>query len=201
MRNSCIVGMPHTPEPTCSHLPAAAPGLLRRLAAGFYDLIMLTAICMVVTLLVVICTRAGDLRAFYDNHAGAKLIYQAGLLAVGFAFFGGFWAHGGQTIGMRTWKLRVVCMNGGPLGWRRALIRYLSMLIPWLLLLLGSELLFNSGRQPQAVIYRISAACVLVLAGLVFIWPAFDPEKLAWHDRLSSTRLLLLRPPLKHGKQ
>ncbi|MDE2273859.1 MAG: RDD family protein, partial [Gammaproteobacteria bacterium] len=104
---------------------------------------------------------------------------------------GGFWTHGGQTIGMRTWKLRVVRLDGVRLDWYRALLRYLGMLIPWLLLLLGSELLMTAVRAPQALTWRVAGALALLAALAAFLWPAFDRRRLAWHDRLSGTCLVL----------
>ncbi|MDE2090764.1 MAG: RDD family protein [Gammaproteobacteria bacterium] len=169
-----------------------SPGLFRRLASGFYDALIMVAICMLATLIIVPFAPGRDLHAFYADQATVKLVYQLGLLALGFAFFGGFWIHGGQTIGMRAWKLRVVCMDGRPLGWHRALVRYLCMLIPWLLLLLGCEFLIGAGGHPQAGIYSSMGIGILMLSCLAFVWPAIDLQRLAWHDRLSSTRLIAL---------
>jgi uncharacterized RDD family membrane protein YckC len=170
-----------------------SPGIFRRFAAGLYDVLIVVAICMLATLLVMPFASKGNLQAFYANQSGVKLMYQVGLLALGFAFFGGFWTHGGQTIGMRAWRLRSICMDGTPLGWRRALIRYLTMLIPWLLVLLGTEFVINAGGQALTSIYPIAAISVFILAAIALIWPAFDRDKLAWHDHLSGTRLILVQ--------
>jgi uncharacterized RDD family membrane protein YckC len=35
------------------------------------------------------------------------------------------WTHGGQTLAMKTWKLRLVAADGYPPGWRTALLRFL----------------------------------------------------------------------------
>ncbi|MGH8378583.1 MAG: RDD family protein, partial [Gammaproteobacteria bacterium] len=137
-------------------------------------------------------THGRAFESFYAQHAGVKLLYQLGLLALGYAFFGGFWTHGGQTIGMRTWYLRVVRLDGAPLNWYCALIRYLTMLIPWMLLLLGSELLLNAHSQSNPGLLRGSATVIFLLALAAFLWSAFNPRRLAWHDHLSGTRLVLL---------
>lgn len=84
------------------------------------------------------------------------------LLAVAFAFFGGFWTHGGQTIGMRAWKIRVARSDGRALGWRDALVRFAAAIVSW------------------------------VVLGVGFWWSLFDREGLAWHDRVSGTRLVHL---------
>ena len=169
--------------------PPTPPGLVRRMAVGLYDLIMFLAICMVATLLLVALDSGKDLQAFYADHPIVKLAYQTGLMLLGYAFFGGFWIHGGQTIGMRAWGLQVTCMDGSKLDWRRALIRYLTMLIPWMLLLLAAELLAAGGYAGKRI-YMVSSGVALLLSAVGFLWPAFDPQRLAWHDRLSSTHLV-----------
>jgi len=192
-----VMNMPHIPEPVLDSLAPTSPGVFRRLASGFYDALIMLAICMLATLLIVPFAPGRSFQAFYAHHTGVKLIYQLGLLTLGFVFFGGFWTHGGQTIGMRAWKLWTVCMDGAPLRWHRALIRYLSMLIPWLLLLLGCEFLVNASSEPHTHIYSVTAIGVFILAIAAFVWPAIDPHRLAWHDHLSGTRLVLLRPSRK----
>ena len=67
----------------------------------------------------------------------------------------------GETLGMRAWKLRVVAADGRPPGWDRALIRFATALLSWAAL------------------------------GLGFLWVLVDRERLAWHDRLSGTRLAM----------
>jgi hypothetical protein len=88
-----------------------------------------------------------------------------------------------------------VCLDGTPLRWRRALIRYLTMLIPWLLVLLGCEFLINASGQTYMNIYSLSAIGIFLLSIAAFAWPAIDQHQLAWHDHLSGTRLVLVRSP------
>ncbi len=189
---SPAMSMPHIPEQSSYPTPSISPGLFRRLASGIYDAFILIAIWILATLLIMPFTHGQAFESFYTHHPVLKLLYQLGLLALGFAFFGGFWTHGGQTIGMRAWKLRVVCIDGSLLGWRRALIRYLTMLIPWLLVLLGCEFLINSSNQAYANIYLVSAMAVFLLAIAAFVWPALDRNRFACHDHLSATRLVLV---------
>lgn len=70
------------------------------------------------------------------------------------------WRGGGQTLGMRPWKLRVVAADGGP-----------------------------PGMQALARRYAIGSLSLL-LGGLGFWWAWFDRERLAWHDRGSGTRMV-----------
>lgn len=41
-------------------------------------------------------------------------------------YFCWFWLHGGQTLAMRTWKMKVVADTGLPLRPAQALLRYLA---------------------------------------------------------------------------
>ncbi|GAB3334533.1 RDD family protein [Marilutibacter aestuarii] len=70
------------------------------------------------------------------------------------------WRRGGQTLGMRPWRLRLVSAGGGPTDpralWRRYAVGSLSLLA----------------------------------GGLGFWWAWFDRDRLTWHDRASGTRVV-----------
>ena len=134
-------------------LPAPA-GLLRRLAAGVYDALLLLALLMIGSVPLVALLGA-------PVPAGSWT-YQLALLLLGLAFFAGFWSHGGQTLGMRAWRLKVTATSGAPLSPRAALIRYLAALVS------------------------------LAALGIGFIWMLFDPDGLTWHDRWSHSRVVVL---------
>lgn len=53
-----------------------------------------------------------------------RTLYQFYLLAICFLFYGGFWVRGGQTLGMRTWRIKLVRQDGGPITWTIALKRF-----------------------------------------------------------------------------
>ena len=95
-------------------------------------------------------------------------IYQAALLLVIMLFFCVFWTWHGQTVGMLAWRLRVERSDGSLLTWRDALI-------------------------------RLGGACVSFAAlGLGYFWIWIDRDRLAWHDRWSGTRVVVL-PKKKSG--
>lgn len=132
------------------------PGLARRLAVMCYDGLLLFAVLFAATAVILPLT-GGEAVAPNDP------LYSGYLLAVSFAYFGWFWTHGGQTLGMRAWGVRVVDGSGRPPGWRRGLLRFVAALLSWLPL------------------------------GLGFLWVIVDGRKRAWHDRLSGTRLVCER--------
>lgn len=72
------------------------------------------------------------------------------------------WHRGGQTLGMRPWRLRVVSADGSRPSWLALWVRY-------------------------AV-----ATVSLLLGGFGFWWAWVDRGRMTWHDRASGTRLLRL---------
>ncbi len=141
--------MPQAPE----NLPHA--GLLRRLAAILYDGLLLLAVLFI----------AGALALSFTGGEAVKAgnpLFTTYLFFVSFFFFAWFWTHGGQTLGMRAWRLRVQQRNGDPITLWQALLRFLVAIPSWLLL------------------------------GLGFLWSLLDKEKMTWHDRYSMTVMVVL---------
>ncbi|MBT2969339.1 MAG: transporter [gamma proteobacterium symbiont of Ctena orbiculata] len=134
---------------------APVPGILRRLAAIFYDGLLLLALLFVATAVITLPL---------GRPSGASLpIFQFFIFEIiPLLFFTGFWTRGGQTLGMRAWRLKLIRFDGGDVSWGDALKRHLAALLS------------------------------LLVFGLGFIWILVDPEKLAWHDRLSQTRLIIV---------
>jgi uncharacterized RDD family membrane protein YckC len=89
-----------------------------------------------------------------------RIDYGAGGLSglLGLVYFVGFWAWRGQTLGMMPFNLRVLrADDGGPVDVVRALLRYVGLIISFVVLLIG------------------------------VIWVAFDSRKQGWHDKMAST--------------
>jgi uncharacterized RDD family membrane protein YckC len=104
--------------------------------------------------LVVILARGG--RAI----AAGTLWYEATLVAVAFAFCALSWTRGGQTVGMKAWRIRLVAPGANSVDWPRAALRFFAS---WLSLL---------------------------PAGAGYWWALIDRERCCWHDRLSGTRVI-----------
>ncbi len=151
---------------TGSHACEGPPGLLRRLAAIFYDSFLVAGLVVAAFTLAYLPLAMGlgleDLR----QHPLARHLLGLWMVAVAAGFHLWFWTHGGQTLGMRAWRLKLVSADGGPVTRRQALIRYAVALLSALAL------------------------------GLGFLWILFDREKRAWHDIASGTRLVLVDPRL-----
>ena len=103
----------------------------RRFGALFYDLLVLLGIVFIAAL---------PLPWFDQITGGAVLglwIKRLYLLTVCFAYFGGFWVKGGQTLGMKAWQLRVIRNSGRALGWGDAVKRFTGLCLAVITLGLG----------------------------------------------------------------
>ena len=105
--------------------------LWRRLLALFYDLAAVLAIVMVVGLLCQLATH-GELITS-GTQVQIAWWYQPLQGAVVAAYFLLSWLRGGQTLGMRPWRIRVTAIDGGRVTPRQALIRLIVAALPLLL--------------------------------------------------------------------
>ncbi|MCB2261913.1 MAG: RDD family protein [Candidatus Thiosymbion ectosymbiont of Robbea hypermnestra] len=139
------------------------PGVFRRLAALGYDLMLLFGVLMIAVTLLIIPYQLILGVPFPHGEPFHRLGLRLYLIAIIGLFFTFFWVRGGQTLGMRTWRLRLVREDGRPLRPRDALRR-----LVW-------------------------ATLCLAPAGAGLWWMLFDRERLAGHDRLSHTRPIRVR--------
>lgn len=105
-------------------VPASLP---RRLAAIVYDGLLLLGVLVGATALALglaVALLGGEAIKAHNPLVGNPF-FQTYLLLVCFFFYGGFWIHGGQTLGMRAWRLRVQRRDGRGIGWWQALPRFL----------------------------------------------------------------------------
>lgn len=96
--------------------PADAPALGRRLLCALYDGLLLSAVLFVAAFPFVALTSTLPPTL-------AKPLLQGYLLLVAGTYFTLFW-HKGQTLAMKTWKLRLESREGGPPSWGQAWLRY-----------------------------------------------------------------------------
>ena len=95
------------------------------------------------------------------SHSAGQQTTNAGggstLLALLYFVF--FWSYlgGGRTVGMRLFGLRVIRDNGLPLGVLEALVRFIGLVVSFLVCFLG------------------------------VIWVGIDPRRQGWHDKLAHT--------------
>jgi uncharacterized RDD family membrane protein YckC len=144
---------------TNTNEPYTNVGLLRRLMAIFYDLILLIAILFIATVLANALNHGNPIEP-ENPYYPLFVIY---LLAISFFYYGWFWTHGGQTLGLQTWKIQLISSKHQNISWWQAFIRIITAICSW--------------------------SCF----GLGFFWSIFSKEKKTWHDILSRTELVDLR--------
>lgn len=157
--------------------------LLRRLIAAIYDGLLLLGIWMVALLIDILIRDQ-----FGAERDWAAL--RAYLFLIGAVFFGWFWIHGGQTLGMRAWRLQVMGRNGEALRWPDAGLRYAMTMLCWGILLTPAfAQLPHLGSHPYARIASIACGAASAIA-LLAMWR--DPLHRTPQDYFSRTRMILL---------
>ena len=142
--------MDDQPAPTAL---AATAGLGRRLGSLCYEILLLAAVLFVGAWAFLFLGRNLD-------PALAHPLFQLFLFAIGAAYFIYCWTRGGQTLPMKTWRIRLVTRGGGAIPLRTAICRYL---------------------------FAVAGAGFF---GLGFIWGFFDGEGQFLHDRLAGTKIV-----------
>ena len=152
-----------------SELPPA--GLHRRLGALIYDALLLMALAMAYGAVflwlkysLMGITLANGEKASMGGFGFIGLI----LLVYGYYWF--FWCRVGQTTGMKAWRI-VLCddqtiTTNGPIH--------------------------QGITLAQALIRSLVAPISLVSFLLGYFWCLWDKDKKTWHDRVSSSQVLLL---------
>lgn len=146
--------MTKSPEPTIQYA-----GLFRRLFSIFYDLFLLLAIYFIVSYAAIFLNHGkaiepGD--AFYP-------LFVFIIFGLSYLYFAWFWIHGGQSLGMKTWRIQLRSEDKGIIDWKIAGIRFISAIISW------------------------------AIAGIGFLWALFDNKNRCWHDLASKTVIIDLR--------
>jgi len=127
-----------------------AAGVLRRVASLVYEGLMVLAILMVASLpflLAIPDAASGPWRAVFQ-------LYLAGTVGL---YLTWFWTHGGQTVAMRAWKIRLARADGTALDWRRACLRC------------------------------VLAPPSIGIAGIGVLWALIDRDRQFLHDRMAGT--------------
>lgn len=164
--------------------PAATPAHLGwRLAALTYDLFPAIALVFAASALMLL-VRGGEPA---EPEGVAAYLGMLWLWTVCGAYFVLSWRRGGQTLGMRPWRLRVVDNEGRTPDWPALCARYAVATGPALATLYLAALLPWVDRLMP---YWIATA--VAVAGP--LWSLVDGESRALYDRWSGTRFVRLSP-------
>ena len=128
-------------------------GVIVRLAALLYDSLLVLGIWFFISVIFVAINGGESVSA--NNPFLPAILFLAT-----FWFNTHFWRRGGQTLGMRAWRLRLLNQHGSVLSLTQCLLRFLGAI-----------------------------ASVSTL-GLGYLWLLVDKQHLTWQDRLSDTRVI-----------
>lgn len=130
------------------------PGPLRLLMVMTYDFLLLLSALLFAAIIPVALNQGEAIQS-------GNPIFLLYLLMVSLFFYGWFWTHGGQTLGMRAWKVYLVGQDQVAITWKQATVRFCVAILSWLCL------------------------------GLGFLWQWLSKDKLSWHDLMSGTQLIV----------
>ena len=133
------------------------PGLRRRIASMAYESLLLLGVLSISFMLPHLAIGM----AFDTVLPGWALIGHV-FLVLG-AYFLWYWHHGGQTLAMQTWKIRLSTPSGAQPSLSRLTLRDV-----------------------------LAGPCVLYLGAGLF-WALFDRDRQFLHDRLAGTRMVFDR--------
>lgn len=136
--------------------------LIRRCASMIYDFILMSCILFIAWLPMPFISE-------YLNPVFDRLIRSIYLLAVCFIYFAWPWCKGGQTLGMRSWQIRLINSKhpDRKITLKQAWLRFAGSIFSW------------------------------VALGAGFLISHFHPRKLAWHDLFSGTSIIRLTSDLQ----
>jgi uncharacterized RDD family membrane protein YckC len=135
--------------------PMQLASIKRRIISMVYESLLLVALLLVAGFAYI--PIFGSIQGPFQ-----KAVFQLYLLGVMMLYFMVFWKRGGQTLAMKTWRIRLVRLDGGPLSSAQCIVRFAL------------------------------ATVGLLCAGGGFLWALADPERQFLHDRLCKTRLIKL---------
>ena len=134
--------------------PTRAAGLPRRLAAMLYDALAIMALMFAAGAVAISLNRGEAVEGLAANLLGLVLVL------IWFGYLSLSWRRGGQTLGMRAWRLYLV--NDRP----------------------GTVSLW------QVAMRGTGGTLGLALIGVGYIWSLFRDDRRAWPDLASGTRIV-----------
>ncbi|MEO8677001.1 MAG: RDD family protein [Casimicrobiaceae bacterium] len=157
--------------------------LARRLAALAYEATLYAALILVAGFLTVplVSVASAAPPELQIPDGPARVLTFALLFAAGAAYFAWSWTGGRRTLPMKTWRLRLVRVDGTVPESRTALVRYVAAWIGPALALLAYVVLRRWGLGAHAV----------WLLAFNFLWAFVDRDGRFLHDRVAGTRIII----------
>lgn len=161
----------------------------KRLLAIVYDGLLLIAVLFLAMAVMLLFFKG-------KNPEDGSLIATLYMILVSYGFFAWFWTHGGQTLGMRAWKLQLVSThstnNSARISYKQSAIRIITAIPAWVIIFIGVA---EVSRIPLishdwlAYITQLPDGIILGI-GLLLLW--LDQRADNWRDKISHTRMIQL---------
>lgn len=153
------------------------PTIKRRLTAMIYEGVLLFGILAIADLLFALIFQ--QRHALYLRHAAQYWLF----IVIG-AYFIWFWMHSGQTLPMKTWRMRLVTLDDRQLSFKHALARYF---LAWLWFVPGLAIAWVLDAKEWSAI-------AIVLANILawVLTARLHPSRQFLHDRISGTKIIQL---------
>lgn len=177
------LNMRESTEDVVESKPSRA-GFFKRLAAMIYDWLAVIALAMLVTILnlalVHLLSKYGvlDLAGYPDPSAylNDQIWFQLELALWVWLFYAWFWHDGGQTIGMRAWRLKLQRIDGKPMELKRAMLRALYSVLG-----LGNLLVLFTPKTKLSLQDKLTKTEMIVLSKeqnkQIYLRGIEDPER------------------------
>ena len=133
----------------------ARPGIMRRIFSMLYEILLLLAVLFFSAYIFLALTHN-------PQSAAIKIVFQVYLVAIMAIYFVWFWCKGGQTLAMKTWRLRLVSAHGASVTLKQCGLRFVAAFIG------------------------------IGLGGVSILWALIDRDRQFLHDRIAGTKIILL---------
>jgi uncharacterized RDD family membrane protein YckC len=162
-------------------------GVIRRLAASLYEILLLAALALVVGFALLPALTAApslpaDERALPLLKPAAQAISFGCLFAVLGAYCAWGWSGGRRTLPMKTWRLAMESTGGAPVSLSRAALRYVACWIGP-----GFAVAADAGLRPLGY-----GRWAVALLAVNYAWALVNSDRQFLHDRIAGTRLVVL---------
>lgn len=148
-------------------------GLFKQLIAMLYDSFLIAALLFIATAI---------LLPFNHGDAINGPLYNLYLVVVIFVFYAFFWKKGGQTLGMKAWKIRIIDEYGYNPAWS---IGFLRLLIAAFL-----PVAFLSFNQYFNFVHDTKTLSIICIVLFLFGYLVRLIRPFTLHDRLSQTKVV-----------
>ena len=177
-----------TPSPLQTQQLHTAPSVWRRMACWTYEGVLLFGVVFISTLIFSMLTQSAAPASSdpFSQALASRQSVQAFLMFVLTTYFVYFWRMG-QTLAMKTWRIRLLDFDGELPSTKLCLIRWVLSWV-WLAPALGTLMLFDLSLAEKAVL----------TLGWVAVWATlsrFHPQRQFWHDAWSGTQLVNMQAP------